>query len=89
MKVARSGIIGYYSLMTKENAILKDLANAVKNKRKELGLTQEKLSGISGVGIRFIVELEGGNKETLQIGKVQHVLKRLGLSLYVNERNIK
>lgn len=64
-----------------------ELANAVKSKRKELGFTQEKLAGISGVGIRFLVELESGKKETLQIGKIQHVLKRLGLALQINIRN--
>ena len=75
--------------MTKDTILLQDLANAVKKKRKELGFTQEKLSAISGVGIRFLVELESGEKETLQIGKVQQVLKRLGLSFQISERNKK
>lgn len=66
---------------------IKYLAQTVKNKRKELGLTQQQLAGISGVGVRFLVELENGKKETLQIGKIQQVLKRLNLDLQVNDKN--
>lgn len=69
-----------------DTIFLKNLAAAVKTKRKKLGLTQEKLAGIAGVGVRFLVELEGGDKETLQLGKVQQVLKRLGLSLQIDDR---
>lgn len=70
-----------------ETTFQQKLALAVKTKRKELKLTQEMLAGISGVGMRFLVELEGGKKETLQIGKVQHVLKRLGLTLQIDEKS--
>lgn len=72
-----------------ESNFQQKLAIAVKTKRKQLKLTQEELAGISGVGMRFIVELEGGKKETLQIGKIQQVLKRLGLTLQVVEKSKK
>ncbi len=70
-----------------ETTFQQKLALAVKTKRKELKLTQEELAGISGVGMRFLVELEGGKKETLQIGKIQQVLKRLGLTLQIDEKS--
>ncbi len=66
---------------------LQSLAAAVKSKRKKQNLTQEELAGISGVGLRFLVELESGKKSTLQIGKIQQVLKRLGLALLIDEKN--
>jgi y4mF family transcriptional regulator len=52
----------------------------VKEKRKLLGLTQEELSFKSGVGLRFIRELERG-KPTLQMDKVNQVLKLFGYEL--------
>lgn len=72
-----------------ETTFQQKLAIAVKTKRKQLKLTQEELAGISGVGMRFLVELEGGKKETLQIGKIQQVLKRLGLTLQIDEKSKK
>ncbi len=70
-----------------ETSFLQSLAAAVKSKRKKQNLTQEELAGISGVGLRFLVELESGKKSTLQIGKIQQVLKRLGLALLIDEKN--
>jgi y4mF family transcriptional regulator len=52
----------------------------VKAKRKELGLTQEELSYKAGVGLRFIREMEKG-KPTLQMDKVNQVLKLFGFEL--------
>ena len=54
----------------------------VKTKRKELGLTQEELSYKAGVGLRFIREMEKG-KPTLQMDKVNQVLKLFGFELGV------
>lgn len=56
------------------------LAAYVKAKRKEFGLTQEELSLKSGVGLRFIRELEQG-KETLRMDKVNQVLCLFGAEL--------
>lgn len=70
-----------------ETTFQQKLAMAVKTKRKQLKLTQEELAGISGVGMRFLVELEGGKKETLQIGKIEQVLKRLGLTLQIDDKS--
>ena len=56
------------------------LATFVKAKRKQFGLTPEELSRKSGVGLRFIRELEQG-KETLRMDKVNQVLSLFGAEL--------
>ncbi len=53
------------------------LSRYVKEKRKEYGLTQIDLSQKSGVGLRFVRELEQG-KETLRLDKVNQVLSLFG-----------
>jgi len=49
----------------------------VKQKRKELKLTQEDLALNAGVGLRFIRDLEQG-KTTLRLDKVNDVLALFG-----------
>lgn len=62
------------------------LATFVKAKRKQFGLTQEELSLKSGVGLRFVRELEQG-KETLRMDKVNQVLGMFGATLGPVERD--
>lgn len=57
-----------------------DLGQAVRDHRKALGLRQDELAGVAGVGLRFIVDLEAG-KPTTQFGKALQVLAALGVSL--------
>ena len=57
-----------------------DLSSFIKEKRKDLSLTQIELSEKAGVGIRFIRELEGG-KKTLRIDKINQVLDLFGYEL--------
>lgn len=52
----------------------------VKQKRKSLKMTQKEMSEKSGVGIRFIRELEQG-KETLKMDKINQVLYLFGYTL--------
>ena len=49
------------------------LSKFVKAMRKQYNLTQVKLSEKSGVGLRFVRELEQG-KQTLRLDKVNQVL---------------
>ncbi len=56
------------------------LATFVKAKRKQFGLTQEELSRKSGVGLRFVRELEQG-KKTLRMDKANQVLCLFGAEL--------
>lgn len=59
----------------------KELGSLVREARKEQGLSQEGLAGMTGVGRRFISELEQG-KETAQLGKVLLILGALGIALF-------
>ena len=53
------------------------LSEYVKQMRKEHNLTQVELSQKSGVGLRFVRELEQG-KESLRLDKVNQVLNLFG-----------
>ena len=56
------------------------LSQTVKALRKEYHLTQEDLAYKSGVGLRFVRELEQG-KQTLRMDKVNQVLNLFNLVL--------
>ena len=43
--------------------------------------------GLTNGGRRFVSELEGGNKPTLEIGKVLQVATSLGLQITLQERH--
>lgn len=60
--------------------IMTRLSKFIKGKRKEYGLTQVELSLKSGVGLRFVRELEQG-KETLRLDKVNQVLALFGAEM--------
>lgn len=56
------------------------LGTALRAARKRLGLTQPDLALAAGVGVRFIVDLEGG-KPTVRMEQVLRVIDALGGSL--------
>lgn len=58
------------------------LKEFIKQKRKETGLTQIDLAEKSGVGLRFVRELEQG-KSTLRMDKVNQILALFGSELGV------
>lgn len=58
---------------------------AVKELRKQYGLTQEDLAYKSGVGLRFVRELEQG-KPTVRMDKINQVLNLFNLELGVCEK---
>ena len=53
------------------------IAEFVKNRRKEAGLTQEEFAMRSGLGLRFVRDLEQG-KETVRMDKVNTALEMVG-----------
>ena len=65
-----------------------DIGRLVRHKRKQLGVLQEDAAGLSGVGTKFLSQLENG-KETAEIGRVLQVLKSMGLDVYVCPRSEK
>lgn len=60
------------------------LGAAVRRRRRELDLTQERLADLSGCGLAFLYELERG-KRSVRLDKVLDVLDVLGLTLRVDE----
>lgn len=66
--------------MNKRNLTSADIGDLVRTTRKAAGMRQDELAGAAGVGLRFIVDLEGG-KTTAQIGKTLQVLAALGCSI--------
>ncbi len=58
----------------------KAIALFVKERRKKLGLTQSDLAEKSGLGLRFVRELEQG-KETVRLDKINQLLALFGHEL--------
>ena len=52
----------------------------IKSKRKQLKITQPELADKTGVGLRFIREMEQG-KTSLRMDKVNQVLQLFGMEL--------
>lgn len=63
----------------------KSLGALIRDERKGQGLTQEQLAGLTGVGVRFVRELEAG-KESCQLGRALQVAAALGLTVSVSSR---
>ena len=57
--------------------VMNSIARFIKQKRKEAGLTQEEFAIRSGLGLRFVRELEQG-KETVRMDKVNQALAMFG-----------
>lgn len=54
------------------------IAEYVKTERRKAGLTQEEFALRSGLGLRFVRELEQG-KETVRMDKVNQALSMFGM----------
>lgn len=54
------------------------IAMFIKQQRKAAGLTQEEFALRSGLGLRFVRELESG-KETVRMDKVNQALAMFGM----------
>lgn len=62
------------------------LADFIKEKRKQLNLTQPELAERAGVGLRFIRELEQG-KQSVRLDKVNQVLALFGSEIGVIKKD--
>ena len=62
-----------------------DIGAWVHHVRTASGVTLVDAAALSGVGIRFLHELEHG-KPTASLGKVLQVLKRMGLEVEIRPR---
>lgn len=74
--ISRAGNIMPYLKVANPEA----LGKAIRAARRALGITQPDLALTAGVGVRFLVDVEGG-KATAQIGKIMRVLATLGIGV--------
>lgn len=65
---------------------MNNLSFTVKMLRKQYNLTQEELSLKSGVGLRFVRDLEQG-KETLRLDKVNQLLDFFNYEMIATPKN--
>ena len=65
---------------------MNNLSTTVKMLRKQYNLTQEELSLKSGVGLRFVRDLEQG-KETLRLDKVIQLLDFFNYEMVATQKN--
>lgn len=62
-----------------------EVGAVVRASRVEQGVDQVTTAGLSGVGVRFLGELERG-KSTVRLALVLQVLERLGLDVWIVPR---
>lgn len=62
---------------------IQKLGQLLRQTRKEQGLTQAQLAAATGVGVRFVRELEQG-KASCQIGKSLLVVSTLGIEILLD-----
>ena len=60
------------------------IAQFIKKERKKAGLTQEEFALRSGLGLRFVRELEQG-KETVRLDKVNQAVGMFGMEAVPGE----
>lgn len=66
---------------------MNNLSTTVKMLRKQYNLTQEELSLKSGVGLRFVRDLEQG-KETLRLDKVNQLLEFFNYEMVATQKTV-
>lgn len=64
------------------------LGELIRQRRQARDFTLAQAAGLSGVGVRFLLELEHG-KATASLGKALQVLERMGLEVWVAPRGTK
>lgn len=78
--------INFYICTLKGIQMSANIGIFIKEKRKQLKLTQPELAERAGVGLRFVRELEQG-KQTVQLDKVNQVLSLFGSELGVIQKS--
>ncbi len=60
---------------------LSTIGNNIRQYRKKLGLSQDKLSKFAGVAYNTVVKIESGENQNPTIGTAQKIAKALGISI--------
>lgn len=61
------------------------IGKAIRQRRREMGITQAEAAALCKVGTRFLSESENG-KATLHLGKVLQVLHSFGLTILLKRK---
>ena len=69
------------------NNKIAELGMIIRQTRKQQGLTQEQLAASTGIGVRFIRELEYG-KKSCHIGKALTVVAMLGIDVVIGGKTL-
>ena len=64
-----------------------DFGKLIRSTRKKAKITQAELAAASGIGERFVREIEKG-KQTCQLEKALHVAKLLGIKIEAHPPNL-
>ncbi len=67
--------------------IMNTIGRFIKTERKKAGLTQEEFAMRSGLGLRFIRELEQG-KQTVRLDKVNQALAMFGMEVIPGKKEV-
>ena len=62
-----------------------DFGQAIRERRKSLGYTQQELASFTGLSVSFLSDLERG-KKTAELDKAILVASTLGMNLDLNKR---
>lgn len=65
---------------------IRALAAKVRERRRELGLTQEEVAELGGTSAKFLIDFERG-KASVRLDKLDAILDVLGLELHVRMRS--
>jgi len=63
-----------------------ELGELLRAHRKRQGITQADLAALSGVGVRFISDLENG-KPSVELGRAITVAEAVGLEFHIRARS--
>ncbi len=65
----------------------KEIGNIIKERRKYLGVNQQTLSDLAGVGLNTLVAIERGEGNP-QLSTLQTILDTLGLQMNINLKTL-
>ncbi len=64
-----------------------EIAELIKARRKDLGLTQAQAAQLAGVSARFVFDVENG-KQTIAMDRLTLLLDALGLEMKIGVANL-
>jgi HTH-type transcriptional regulator / antitoxin HipB len=78
----RLGVISRLFARTHEKRMQLDFAELIRERRKDLGLTQAEAAALAGVSPRFVFDVENG-KPSVALDRLNLLLRALGLEIRI------